>query len=247
MKICILVPAFNCSDTIAEVCGRIPLTGPEDEILVVDDGSSDRTLEIARGLPRVHAVRNEVNLGYGGTSNRLYALARERSADVTVNIHGDLGHWPEEIPLLLDEMKRTEADIVVGSRLLFLKNVAREKGYPRLFLDESLRHGMSRERFLGHLVLTSIQNLVYGSKLNSFHEGMRACSRRALDWAATHRLPARYTYDSELLFHAHRQGLVIREVPVPPSYDPRAKTSSPPYRYGLNVLKHVAQVALKGS
>lgn len=247
MKTCILVPAFNCSDTIAEVCRRIPLTGPEDEILVVDDGSSDQTLEIALGLPRVHAVRNDVNLGYGGTSNRLYALARERCADVTVNVHGDLGHRPEEIPLILDEMKRTKADIVVGSRLLFLKNVAAQKGYLRLFLDESLRCGMPRERFLGHLVLTSIQNLVYGSKLHSFHEGMRACGRRAIDWAATRRLPARYTYDLEFLFHAHQQGLVIREVPVPPSYDSRAKAAAPPIRYGLNVLQHVARVVLRGS
>lgn len=247
MKTCILVPAYNCSDTIAEVCRRIPLTGPEDEILVVDDGSRDATLEIARSLPHVHAVRNDVNLGYGGTSNRLYALARERGADVTVNVHGDLGHRPEEIPLILDEMKRTEADVVVGTRLLYLKNVARQKGFTRLLLDESLRCGMPRERFLGHLVLTSLQNLVYGSKLHSFHEGMRACGRRAIDWAATRQLPARYTYDSEFLFQAHRQGLVIREVPVPPSYDPRAKAAAPPVRYGLRVLRHVARVALKGS
>ena len=130
MKTCILVPAYNCSDTIAEVCRRIPLTGPEDEILVVDDGSGDGTLEIARCLSRVHAVRNDVNLGYGGTSNRLYALARERGADVTVNVHGDLGHRPEEIPLILDEMRRTEADVVVGTRLLFLKNVASRKAIP---------------------------------------------------------------------------------------------------------------------
>lgn len=247
MKTCILVPAFNCADTIEEVCRRIPLPGPEDEILVVDDGSTDRTLEIARGLPRVHAFRNEVNLGYGGTSNRLYALARERSADVTLNIHGDLGHWPEKIPLILDEMKRTQADIVVGTRLLFLKNVARQKGYPRLLLDDSLRSGMPRVRLLGHLALTSLQNLVYGSQLHSFHEGMRACGRRAIEWAASRPLPARYTYDSEFLFHAHREGLVIREVPVPPSYDPRAKTSSPPFRYGLNVLRDVVRVALTGS
>jgi glycosyltransferase involved in cell wall biosynthesis len=247
VKTCILVPAFNCSDTIAEVCRRIRLTGPEDEILVVDDGSSDGTLEIAQGLPRVHAVRNDVNLGYGGTSNRLYALARERCADVTVNVHGDLGHRPEEIPLILDEMKRTEADVVVGTRLLFLKNIARQKGYPRLLLDDHLRCGMPRERFLGHLVLTSLQNFVYGSKLHSFHEGMRACGRRAIGWAASRRLPSRYTYDSEFLFQAHRQGFVIREVPVPPSYDPRAKAAAPPIRYGLNVLQHVARVVLKGS
>jgi hypothetical protein len=75
---------------------------------------------------------------------------------------------------------------------------------------------------------------------------MRACGRRAIDWAATRQLPARYTYDSEFLFHAHRAGLVIREVPVPPSYDPRAKTSSPPIRYGLNVFRHVVRIALKG-
>lgn len=246
MKLCVLVPAYQCAETIEEVCRRIPLPGPDDEILVVDDGSRDETLAVASRQPRVFAVRNETNLGYGGTSRRLYRLALARGADLTVNVHGDLGHKPEEIPRIVEALATTGADVVVGSRLLFLKERGRAHGYARLFADDALRAGMPRSRLAGHLVLTALQNRVYGSRLHSFHEGMRGCVRRVVEWAAAADFPARYTFDNELLFQAFRKGFRIGEIPVPPSYDSRAKVAAPRTRYGLKVLAHVARVAFTG-
>jgi glycosyltransferase involved in cell wall biosynthesis len=246
MKTCVLVPAYNCASTIEDVCRRVTLPALEDEIIVVDDHSRDNTFELASQLPRVFAYRNPVNLGYGGTSQRLYELALERGADVTVNIHGDLGHNPEEIQLLLAEFSHSQADIAIGSRLLFLLNNRRKFGWRKMLTSDAARGGMPLIRFIGHVVLTRIQNLVYGSKLHSFHEGMRACRRPVIEWVVKADFPKGYAYDNELVYQAQRHGFKFCEVPVPPSYDPRAKTSSPPFRYGWLVMRQVVRVALTG-
>jgi glycosyltransferase involved in cell wall biosynthesis len=106
----------------------VPLPGPSDEVIVVDDASTDETLDRAARHPRVFASRNPVNLGYGGTSRRLYAIALDRGADVTINIHGDLGHRPEDIPAVLGPVLRGEFDIVLGSRLLWIRQADRADG-----------------------------------------------------------------------------------------------------------------------
>lgn len=247
MKLCVLVPAYKCGDLIAEVCGRVSLPGPEDEIIVVDDCSPDDTSERARSVPRVLVYRNSVNLGYGGTSRRLYDLAFERGADIAVNVHGDLGHRPEDIPLLIDAFRvAPHADIVVGSRLLYLFLEAKRRGWAALLTNPELRQGMPTKRLLGHIVLTQMQNVVYRSRLHCFHEGMRACRREVVEWIATTDFPVGYGYDNELVYQAHRRGLRIHEVPVPPTYDPRVKTAAPPYRYGMLVLRHILRVAFRG-
>jgi glycosyltransferase involved in cell wall biosynthesis len=247
MKLCVLVPAYKCSDIIGEVCRRVSLPGPEDEIIVVDDCSPDDTAERARSVARVIVYRNPVNLGYGGTSRRLYELAVERGAEIAVNIHGDLGHRPEDIPLLTEAFSRDRPpDIVIGSRLLYLFGEARQRGWGVLLANRELRGGMPINRFLGHVVLTGMQNLVYGSRLHSFHEGMRACRRDVIEWIARADFPVGYGYDNELLYQAHRRGLKIQEVPVPPTFDPRVRTAAPPYKYGMLVLRHMLRVAYTG-
>ena len=178
MKLCVLVPAYKCGHLIAEVCRRVSLPGPDDEIIVLDDCSPDDTGERARSVPRVFVSRNPVNLGYGGTSRRLYELALERHADLAVNVHGDLGHRPEDISLLTEPFRLERSpDIVVGSRLLYLFGEAKRHGWRALLINSQLRVGMPIHRFLGHIVLTQMQNVVYRSRLHSFHEGMRACRR----------------------------------------------------------------------
>ncbi len=247
MKLCVLVPAYKCGDLIGEVCQRVSLPGPDDEIIVVDDCSPDDTGERARSVARVFVHRNPVNMGYGGTSRRLYDLAFERGADIAINIHGDLGHRPEDIPLLTDALNLQPApDIVVGSRLLYLFREAKQRGWGTLLTSRQLRHGMPLKRFLGHVALTEMQNIVYRSRLHCFHEGMRACRRNVIEWIAKTDFPAGYGYDYELVYQAHRRGLKIHEVPVPPTYDPRVKTAAPPYRYAFLVLRHMLRVASKG-
>lgn len=243
-KVCVLIPAWNCAATIEEIVARLPLGGPSDEIIVVDDASTDGTFERAAGLARVHVARNPVNLGYGGTSRRLYAIALERGADVTINIHGDLGHRPEDIPVVLAPILRGEHDIVLGSRLLWILGGLRRAGWRGVFSEE-VRGGMPLHRVIGHLTLTRVQNLCFGTRLHSFHEGLRACTREVVEWAVRADLPAWYNFDTELLVEASRRGFRIGEVPVRPLYDPRTKSAAPPIRYGLRTLAHALRKGLE--
>jgi glycosyltransferase involved in cell wall biosynthesis len=236
-KFCVLIPAYNCAHVIDQVVQRLTLPGPDDEIIVVDDGSQDNTLEVARALPRVHAVRNAVNLGYGGTSQRLYEIAFERGADFTVNLHGDLGHRPEDAPLVLQPLLEGRYDMVMGSRLKYLLNQRDQYGWRVLFSAQA-RQNMPLSRVLGHLGLTWFQNKCFGTDLHSFHEGMRGCTRAVIAWVLQNQFTTWYSYDTDLIVHASRQGFRIGEVAVPPYYDGQPKSSAPSIRYGLRVVSY---------
>ena len=237
MKLCVLIPAYNCAPFLPDVVRRLELPGDDDEIIIVDDASEDDTFAVAARLSRVHADRNEHGLGYGGTSKRLYEIAAERGADFTVNIHGDLGHRPEDIQPLVAKLFSGDCDVVLGSRLIYLMGLVKNEGWRRLF-DREARHNMPLVRALGHFGLTWFQNLCFGTKFHSFHDGMRGCTRAAIQWLLSQDLPTWYDFDTELLIHAHRHGLRIAEVAVPPNYDHTAASAAPPVRYGLRVAWH---------
>lgn len=236
MKICFLLPAFNCAHTIAEVCARLPLRSWSDEILVIDDGSEDGTAEVARRLPRVRLRRHERNAGYGRTNADLYRFAVEREADIAVTLHADLGHRPEDASLLLDALT-PDVDVVTGSRLLYLQGVVDRERWTAV-LDTAKRRHMPLSRAVGHFVLTTFQNLCYGTDFRSFHDGMRACGRNAIAWAVTQTFSGWYLYDTDFLLAAHRHGLRIAELPVTPNYDSRSRSSAPRIKYGIRVARH---------
>ena len=122
-----------------------------DEIIVVDDASQDNTFAIAADLPRVYAERNQTNLGYGGTSQKLYQIALNRGADFTINLHGDFGHRPEDVGKLSYVLKRGEYDIVTGSRLLYILANINQHGWTKVFSSHGLRGSMPLIRVLGHI------------------------------------------------------------------------------------------------
>ncbi|MBN1882019.1 MAG: glycosyltransferase family 2 protein [Deltaproteobacteria bacterium] len=238
MKLCVLVPAYNCAHFLPELVERITLPGKDDEIIVVDDSSDDDTEKVAKSLPRVIVKKNPKNLGYGGTSQRLYELAAERGADITINMHGDLGHRPEDMPLLFERLQRNDCDIVVGSRLQFIYKSASQEGWLKCLYSPELRGGMPLIRLFGHVATTTFQNLCFGTNLHSFHEGMRGCSRPVIDWILKTEFSTWYNYDVEVLLSAYRYGFRIAEIPVAPNYTDHAKSSAPPFRYGLKVVEH---------
>jgi len=132
----------------------------------------------------------------------------------------------------------------VGSRLKYLINLARQIGWSRL-ISRNNRNNMPIARLVGHLSLTWFQNLCFKTKLCSFHEGMRGCTRSVVDWILQNKFTTWYNYDTDLLLHAHRAGFRIGEIPVPPNYRNRAKSSAPAYRYGLRTLIYSVRIALK--
>lgn len=214
---------------------RLNFLGPEDEVIIVDDESSDGTLDVASSLPRVHAVRNETRRGYGGTSRRLYELAIERGAAFAVNVHGDLGHPPEAVKDLAAALKGGDADMVLGSRYVFLRQEMARRGV-RALVDPEVRNGMPMERIAGHAAITAVQNFLYGTKLYSFHEGMRGATLPFMQWCVSQNLSDWYDYDMTLMVAAHRAGWRITEIGVPPFYTSAAKSGVPLVRYGLNAV-----------
>ena len=234
-KIAALIPAYNCGNVINSLIKELKLTNIFDFIVVIDDFSIDNTYSEALDIERVHVFRNSKNLGYGGTSIELYKKARELGAHYTVNFHGDGGHKVEAIYPLICELKSEEADIVIGSRLLFLKHQFRFNGW-RVITNRKLRGNMSLVRLAGHFSLTYFQNKILNLELNSYHEGMRGCSSTAIDWILSQQLPSWYQFDNMLLSLAAIDGLKIREISCEPNYTENANSSAPPFKYGFSVL-----------
>jgi glycosyltransferase involved in cell wall biosynthesis len=237
MKTCVIMPAYNAGKVVASVIERIP-TGLIDEIIVVDDASLDNTFEILSAIPGLTVLRHAENRGYGGTQITLHDAAIQCGADVTVLMHSDGGHFPEELPKLLEPILSGQAQVVLGARI----HGTIEKSRPVLgsFLLGALLNGpMPATRLMGHLFLTGLQNIIFGTHYDAWHSGYRAMSRDAMLQVPYHEFGTGYLFDTEFLLMAHLAGLKIKEVPVSSFYDPRSGSTAEPFSYGLKVLQYV--------
>ncbi len=244
MKTCVLIPAYNAEKTLADVLKKINLPSPNDEIIVVDDGSKDNTSQIAQTDKRVFLYRHSVNKGYGAVSAVLYKLAIDRDADITVNIHADKAHFPEDIPHVLSPLLTGEADMVVGSRTKGII-MSSPKILGSQIIGATIAGPMPFHRFVSNLILTIFQNFCYGTNFHTFHDGFRACNRSTLQTVPFSNLTTWYQYDTEFLLAAHQKGVRIIEVPVKSFYSPDASSATPAVIYGLRVLRHALTYLVK--
>ena len=201
-KVIIVMPALNAARTLERTFGAIP-TDVVDEVILVDDKSSDATAELARTLP-LHFIWHPHNVGYGGNQKTCYLEALQRGADIVVMLHPDGQYEPEMIPQLIEPIVRGEADMVLGSRLA-------EPGAAR-------RGGMPRYKLLANRVLTAIENRVLGTRLSELHTGYRAYSREFLMTIPFLRNSLDYSFDSEVLMQAAHFRFRIAEVPARSRY-----------------------------
>ncbi len=243
MRLAVLIPAYNTARTLGAVLKRIRI-GDGDFIIVVDDGSTDATAEIAAQDKRVYLVRHPVNRGYGHTSTTLYDEAMGLGADMTVNIHSDGAHFPEEIPIVTGPILRGEADVVLGSRTLGTIASSRRVLGSRT-LGACIFGPMPFQRFVPNVMLTAYQNFCFGTAFHSFHDGFRACSRWALQKVPYHTFRGWYQFDTEFLLAAHSASLRIREIGVTTHYVDEPSSSTPPIRYGLRVVAHATRYGLR--
>jgi glycosyltransferase involved in cell wall biosynthesis len=220
-KVVVVMPAYNAAKTLRITYDAIP-KGNVDHVILVDDGSSDETLKIAKEL-NLEVFVHARNFGYGGNQKTCYTEALKAGADIIVMLHPDYQYDPTLLPNIVGPIKAGEADVVLGSR----------------FLQGSVMgQGMPWWKFLGNRFLTRLENSVLGLNLAEYHTGYRAFSRRVLEEVPFLLNSDNFVFDQELLVQAVHLGFSIKEVPVPTRYFPEASSTS--FRvsviYGLSIL-----------
>jgi glycosyltransferase involved in cell wall biosynthesis len=227
------MPARNAARTLAATVAAIP-TEWVDEIILVDDKSTDETVALARDLP-VHVVWHPHNVGYGGNQKTCYLQALQRNADIVVMLHPDGQYEPSLIPEMLGPILRGEADFVLGSRFA-------EPGMARA-------GGMPLWKYVANRTLTTIENRVLGTHLTEMHTGYRAYSRKLLLEVPFLRNALDFSFDSEMIMQAVHFGFRITEVPARSRYFDDASSISlwPSIVYGLKTLGAAARFVLHRS
>jgi glycosyltransferase involved in cell wall biosynthesis len=229
-RVIVVMPAWNAGRTLEQTVGAIPREWV-DEVILVDDKSSDDTVEVARKLP-VHVIWHPHNVGYGGNQKTCYLEALQRGADAVVMLHPDGQYEPTLIPDLVKPILNGEADLVLGSRLA-------EPG-------AAIAGGMPRWKYGANRLLTGFENRVLGTHLSEMHTGYRAYSRKLLLDVPFLRNALDFSFDTEMLLQASHLGFRITEVPARSRYFEDA--SSVDFRqgvvYGLKTVAACARLML---
>ncbi len=229
LKIAVVLPAYNAEKTLERTLAEVPMD-VVDDIILVDDHSKDRTLELAKSL-KLFAVRHDVNLGYGGNQKTCYKLALERGADIVVMLHPDYQYTPKLVTAMASMIASAEFDVVLGSRILGVG---------------ALKGGMPLYKYIANRILTSIQNLLVDHKLSEYHTGYRAWSRKVLETLPIHLNSNDFIFDNQMLCQAIAAGYRIGEISCPTRYF--AEASSINFRrsviYGIGVLAVAVQLRL---
>ncbi len=162
-KIVVVMPAYNAAKTLITTYNEIPLD-LVDEVILVDDASTDETSEVARQLG-INLIVHASNLGYGGNQKTCYDAALKAGADIVIMLHPDYQYTPKLIGAMAYLLESGEFDIVLGSRILGGK--ARNGGMPLY-------------KYIANRALTFMQNVLMGAKLSEYHTGYRAYNRKVL-------------------------------------------------------------------
>jgi len=219
MKTIIVIPAYNAEKTIESVFKRIPKNS-YDEIIVVNDGSKDKTSEIVKKY-NVKLVEHKKNRGYGGAQKTGFKEALKDGADIIALVHADGQYAPEELPKIKKPIENGNADVVLGSRVLHGKMLA---------------GGMPLIRYIGNRFLTFLENLVLNMDISEYHTGYRVYSRKALESVRFDLNSDKYEFDSEILIQCKLKNLRIKEVPTPTRYGEETSYLNP-LTYGFRILK----------
>jgi glycosyltransferase involved in cell wall biosynthesis len=210
-----------------------------DTIILVDDGSRDETVAIARTLEGVQVHVHEVNKGYGGNQKTCYRLALAAGADIVVMIHPDYQYTPKLIPAMVSIIANGLHPCVLGSRIL--------GGY-------ALSGGMPLWKYIANRCLTFAENILLRAKLSEYHTGYRAFSRQILEKLDLGRNSDDFVFDNQMLAQILWYGFTIAEVSCPTKYFPEASSINVrrSIRYGFGCLGtglkfRLAKMGLLGS
>jgi glycosyltransferase involved in cell wall biosynthesis len=220
-KIVIVMPAYNAAQTLQQTYSEVPLE-VVDDVLLVDDGSSDATVGVAREIGLTTFLHKN-NLGYGRNQKTCYREALRRNADIIIMVHPDYQYSPKLIVPMAGMIAYGEYDVVLGSRILG---------------TGALAGGMPLYKYVSNRILTAIQNILLNYKLSEYHTGYRAFSREVLESLPLEENTDDFVFDNEMLAQVIYFGYRIGEISCPTRYF--AEASSINFRrsvkYGLGVL-----------
>jgi glycosyltransferase involved in cell wall biosynthesis len=201
-KVVVVLPAYNAEKTLQNTYDEIP-KDIVDEIILVDDASSDNTFDLAKSIGIRHVIRHEKNLGYGGNQKTCYTKAMELGADIVVMLHPDYQYTPKLITAMASIIANGLYPVVLGSRIL-------GKG--------AILGGMPRYKYFANRLLTLVQNLLMGQKLSEYHTGYRAFSREVLQRINFMGNSDDFVFDNQMLAQICFAGFPIAEVTCPTKY-----------------------------
>jgi glycosyltransferase involved in cell wall biosynthesis len=222
-KLVIVLPAYNAELTLQKTYGEIPFN-IVDEVVLVDDNSTDRTVEVASRLGISHIIKHDVNRGYGGNQKTCYNTALELGGDIVIMLHPDYQYTPKLIPSMAYLIANNVYQVVLGSRTL-------GRG--------ALHGGMPLYKYVFNRLLTFFENVLLRQKLAEYHTGYRAFSREVLERINYEDNSEDFVFDNQMLSQIIYLGYEVAEITCPTRYFEEA--SSINFRrsviYGLGVLK----------
>lgn len=226
------MPAYNAEKTLRDTYSELPLEYV-DEVVLVDDASSDNTARVAEELG-IRTIIHPVNGGYGANQKTCYRTALESGADIVVMVHPDYQYSPRLVTAMASMITSGHYDVVLGSRILG---------------GSALKGGMPIYKYVANRVLTAFENMVLGVKLSEYHTGYRAFSRKVLETVPLESNSDDFVFDNEMLVQAVIFDFRIGEISCPAKYFPEASSIGfwPSMRYGMGVLSTVCKYVLHRS
>lgn len=209
-KTVVVMPAYNAAPTLERTLSDLPADAVDD-IILVDDCSSDGTADLARRLG-LHVIEHARNGGYGANQKTCYRAALDRGADFVVMIHPDYQYDSRVAAIAVDFLRFGICDVVLGSRIRTRR--------------EALQGGMPVWKYLANRILTTAENMALGQNLGDFHSGFRAYSRHVLETIPFTENSNDFVFDSQFLAQAVHFGFRIGDIPVPVRYFDEASSIS---------------------
>jgi glycosyltransferase involved in cell wall biosynthesis len=221
-RIIAVMPAYNAALTLEKTIRDIP-ADTVDEVILVDDCSTDETVAVAESLG-LTVIRHEQNTGYGGNQKTCYTEALSRGADIVVMIHPDYQYDSRVIGVAAELIRLGNVDVILGSRI-------RTRA-------EALKGGMPGWKYIANRCLTIFENIALGQNLGDFHSGFRAYRKEVLQTIPWRRNSDDFVFDTQFLAQSVTFGFRLGDIPVPVRYFAEASSINfrRSTRYGLLTL-----------
>ncbi|WP_291172674.1 glycosyltransferase family 2 protein [Gimesia sp.] len=226
-KTIVVMPAYNAAGTLEKTLADLP-ADVVDEIILVDDGSTDGTVDLAlqHGLT---VIKHKENRGYGGNQKTCYQYALEHGAEYVVMLHPDYQYDSRVVGIAIQLLRLGICDVVMGSRIRTRQ--------------EALAGGMPGWKYLANRLLTITENIALGPNLGDFHSGFRAYRREVLETIPFEHNSNDFVFDSQLLAQAVYFQFRVGDIPVPVRYFPESSSISFKrcVKYGMGTLAVLAR------